>query len=121
MGIGPIMGILVSTTTTGWYLRPGDIRRGILGKGATWLQLHRNRGPGVRVPVPHPLRWSRRGYRYLDKCRPSQVPATSRSGAREPQERLRIGVRAEKEEGGEGEEPEEEEEGDEGEEEEELG
>ena len=46
--------------------------------------------------MPHPLRWSWRGYRYLDKCRPSQVPATSRSGAREPQDRLRIEVRAEK-------------------------
>ena len=72
--------------------------------------------------MPHPLRWSRRGYRYLDKCRPSQVPAASRSGAREPQDRLRIEMRAEKEDEGEGEEEEEEEEeGDEGEEEEELG
>ena len=43
--------------------------------------------------MPHPLRWARRGYRYLDKCRPSQVPATSRSGDSQVQDRLRIGER----------------------------
>ena len=43
--------------------------------------------------MPHLLRWARRGYRYLDKCRPSQVPATSRSGVSQVQDRLRKGAR----------------------------
>ena len=38
-----------------------DVKRGILQWGATWTQWHLNRGAGVRVPMPHPLRCARRG------------------------------------------------------------
>ncbi len=38
-----------------------DISRRIHRQDATKAQYHLSRGTGVRVPMPHPPRWSRRG------------------------------------------------------------